>query len=81
MHVNVSENLETVLPAVPPESRVSGGVKGDSTGLIGVRIQIVIANELRYRQPLAVLRGKQERSAFALSSATTAQLKNQPRPE
>lgn len=81
MRVNVSKNLETVLPAVPPKSCVSGGVKGDSTGLIGVRIQIVIADELRYRPPLAVLRGKQERSAFALSTATTPQLKNQSRPE
>lgn len=38
MHVNVSKNLETMLPAVFPESCVSDGVKGDGAGLIGVRI-------------------------------------------
>jgi len=76
MNVNISKNLETVLPAVFPQSCVSDSMKRYGAGLIGLGIQIVIANELSYRQPLAVLRAKQESAAFALLGAPISQFED-----
>src|SRR5215472_13995573 len=65
---------------MPPKGRIACGVESDGSRLIGVGIEIVIADERGDARP-AINRAKKERAALALARAAVPQLKYRPRPE
>ena len=81
MGVDIGQNTQSLLAAVLPQGRMAHSMKRDGASFVGIRVEIVIANEGSHPVSNAVPRSQQKSSAFVASPSPAAQFKDQASPE
>src|ERR1035441_9392888 len=81
MGVHVGEYAELPLSALPPERGVTRRVERDGARLVGVGIEVVVADEGGHAGGIPVLWAEQESAALPLPRTAAAQLEDRSPPK
>lgn len=79
--MHVGKDLQVLVSAILPESRIPRGVERYCTCLIGSRIDVIVANVIGDSRRAVRLSAEQERAAFTFACTPLSQIENHTGPK